>query len=118
MPWDCHILNHETHQMLVPELDRVIFHLVNDLEERGLLFELRRLVSQLAVELTAELMPGFGVRDALRHTLDARRHALARNRARHEHHLSVDARNHPPSRGRLLDRQRHHLARCEHGQGP
>jgi len=37
MPWDCHILNHETHQMLVPELDRVIYHLVNDLEERGLL---------------------------------------------------------------------------------
>lgn len=37
MPWDCHILNHETHQMLVPELDRVIFHLVNDLSERGLL---------------------------------------------------------------------------------
>ncbi|MDB5319578.1 MAG: hypothetical protein JWN40_1209 [Phycisphaerales bacterium] len=37
MPWDCHILNHETHQMLVPELDRVIYHLVTDLEERGLL---------------------------------------------------------------------------------
>jgi len=37
MPWDCHILNHETHQMLVPELDRVIYHLVNDLEDRGLL---------------------------------------------------------------------------------
>ncbi len=37
MPWDCHILNHETHQMLVPELDRIIYHLVTDLEERGLL---------------------------------------------------------------------------------
>lgn len=37
MPWDCHTLNHETHQMLVPELDRVLFHLVNDLEQRGLL---------------------------------------------------------------------------------
>jgi uncharacterized protein (DUF1501 family) len=37
MPWDCHILNHETHQMLVPELDRVIYHLVTDLEDRGLL---------------------------------------------------------------------------------
>jgi hypothetical protein len=37
MNWDNHILNHETHQMLVPELDRVLFHLVNDLEERGLL---------------------------------------------------------------------------------
>ena len=37
MPWDCHTLNHEMHQMLVPELDRVLFHLVNDLEERGLL---------------------------------------------------------------------------------
>jgi hypothetical protein len=37
MPWDCHTLNHEMHQMLVPELDRVIFHLITDLEERGLL---------------------------------------------------------------------------------
>jgi hypothetical protein len=37
MPWDCHILNHETHQLLVPELDRVLYHLVNDLEQRGLL---------------------------------------------------------------------------------
>ena len=37
MPWDCHVFNHEIHQMLVPELDRVLFHLINDLEERGLL---------------------------------------------------------------------------------
>jgi hypothetical protein len=37
MPWDCHVLNHETHQMLVPELDRVLYHLVSDLEDRGLL---------------------------------------------------------------------------------
>jgi hypothetical protein len=37
MPWDCHVLNHETYQMLVPELDRIIFHLVNDLESRGML---------------------------------------------------------------------------------
>lgn len=37
MPWDCHVMNHEIHQMLVPELDRVLFHLVNDLDERGLL---------------------------------------------------------------------------------
>lgn len=37
MPWDCHVMNHEIHQMLVPELDRIIFHLVTDLEERGLL---------------------------------------------------------------------------------
>jgi hypothetical protein len=37
MPWDCHVYNHEIHQMLVPELDRVVFHLINDLEERGLL---------------------------------------------------------------------------------
>ncbi|MCA9149660.1 MAG: DUF1501 domain-containing protein [Planctomycetales bacterium] len=37
MPWDCHVLNHEIHQMLVPELDRVLFHLVNDLAERGML---------------------------------------------------------------------------------
>lgn len=37
MPWDCHVLNHETHQMLVPELDRIVFHLIHDLEERGML---------------------------------------------------------------------------------
>ena len=37
MPWDCHVLNHEIHQMLVPELDQVIFQLITDLEERGLL---------------------------------------------------------------------------------
>ncbi len=37
MNWDNHVFQHEIHQMLVPELDRVIFHLVNDLEERGML---------------------------------------------------------------------------------
>lgn len=37
MPWDCHVFNHEIHQMLVPELDRVLFHLVNDLDQRGML---------------------------------------------------------------------------------
>jgi hypothetical protein len=37
MPWDCHVLNHETHQMLVPEMDNIVFQLVNDLEDRGML---------------------------------------------------------------------------------
>jgi hypothetical protein len=37
MPWDCHVMNHEIHQMLVPELDRVVFHLVRDLDQRGML---------------------------------------------------------------------------------
>ncbi|MEP6754420.1 MAG: DUF1501 domain-containing protein [Chthonomonadales bacterium] len=37
MPWDCHVFQHEIYQMLVPEVDRIIFHLINDLEERGLL---------------------------------------------------------------------------------
>ena len=37
MPWDNHVFQHEIHQMLVPELDRVLFHLITDLEERGLL---------------------------------------------------------------------------------
>ncbi|MFN3652011.1 MAG: DUF1501 domain-containing protein [Armatimonadota bacterium] len=37
MPWDCHVYNHEMHQMLVPELDQVIFNLINDLEQRGML---------------------------------------------------------------------------------
>ena len=35
MPWDCHVMNHEIHQMLVPELDRVLFQLVHDLGQRG-----------------------------------------------------------------------------------
>ena len=37
MPWDSHVFHNEIYQMLVPELDRVLFHLVNDLQERGLL---------------------------------------------------------------------------------
>ena len=37
MPWDCHVMNHEIHQMLVPELDKVLSTLITDLEERGLL---------------------------------------------------------------------------------
>ncbi|HWB05183.1 MAG TPA: DUF1501 domain-containing protein [Verrucomicrobiales bacterium] len=37
MNWDNHVFQHEIHQMLVPELDRVLFHLINDLEERGLM---------------------------------------------------------------------------------
>ena len=37
MNWDNHVFQHEIHQMLVPELDRVLFQLINDLEERGLL---------------------------------------------------------------------------------
>ena len=37
MNWDNHVFQHEIHQMLVPELDRVLFHLINDLESRGLL---------------------------------------------------------------------------------
>ena len=37
MNWDNHVFQHEIHQMLVPELDRVLFHLVRDLEERGML---------------------------------------------------------------------------------
>jgi uncharacterized protein (DUF1501 family) len=37
MTWDCHVLQHEIYQMLVPELDNVIFQLLTDLEDRGLL---------------------------------------------------------------------------------
>lgn len=37
MPWDNHVFQHEMHQMLVPELDNVLFQLVTDLDERGLL---------------------------------------------------------------------------------
>ncbi|QEL16225.1 DUF1501 domain-containing protein [Limnoglobus roseus] len=37
MPWDNHIMQHEIHQMLVPELDRVLHVLLADLQDRGLL---------------------------------------------------------------------------------
>ncbi len=37
MPWDGHVFNHEIHQMLVPEVDRVVYNLITDLEQRGLL---------------------------------------------------------------------------------
>ncbi len=37
MPWDCHVFNHEIYQMLVPDLDNIIYQLTTDLEERGLL---------------------------------------------------------------------------------
>ena len=37
MPWDNHVFQHEIHQMLVPELDRIVHCLVTDLQERGLL---------------------------------------------------------------------------------
>lgn len=37
MPWDNHVFQHEIHQMLVPELDRVLDCLVTDLQDRGLL---------------------------------------------------------------------------------
>lgn len=37
MPWDGHVLNHEFHQMLVPEMDNVVYQLITDLEQRGLL---------------------------------------------------------------------------------
>ena len=37
MTWDCHVFQHEIYQMLVPELDRIIYNLITDLEQRGLL---------------------------------------------------------------------------------
>jgi hypothetical protein len=37
MPWDNHVFQHEMHQMLVPELDNVLFQLISDLEDRRLL---------------------------------------------------------------------------------
>ena len=37
MPWDNHVFQHEMHQMLVPELDNVIYQLVTDLHLRGML---------------------------------------------------------------------------------
>ena len=37
MPWDCHVFHHENYQMLVPDLDNIIYQLITDLEERALL---------------------------------------------------------------------------------
>ena len=37
MPWDNHVFQHEMHQMLVPELDNVLYQLVTDLSDRGML---------------------------------------------------------------------------------
>ncbi|MBI1842018.1 MAG: DUF1501 domain-containing protein [Verrucomicrobia bacterium] len=37
MPWDSHVFHNEIYQLLVPELDRVLFHLIEDLERRGML---------------------------------------------------------------------------------
>ena len=37
MPWDNHVFQHEMHQMLVPELDNVIYQLISDLDDRGML---------------------------------------------------------------------------------
>jgi hypothetical protein len=39
MPWDNHAFQHEMHQMLVPELDNILFQLITDLESSGLLEE-------------------------------------------------------------------------------
>jgi hypothetical protein len=37
MPWDNHVFQHEIHQMLVPELDRILHCLITDLNDRGML---------------------------------------------------------------------------------
>ncbi len=37
MPWDCHVFHHENYQMLVPDLDNIIYQLITDLEDRGML---------------------------------------------------------------------------------
>lgn len=37
MPWDNHVFQHEMHQMLVPELDNILYQLIHDLDDRGML---------------------------------------------------------------------------------
>ena len=37
MPWDNHVFQHEMHQMLVPELDNILYQLISDLDDRGML---------------------------------------------------------------------------------
>ncbi|MCH1504656.1 MAG: DUF1501 domain-containing protein [Verrucomicrobiales bacterium] len=36
MPWDTHVFNHEVYQMVVPDMDNIVYQLVNDLEDRGM----------------------------------------------------------------------------------
>ena len=36
MPWDTHVFNHEIYQMVVPDLDNIVYQLVTDLDERGM----------------------------------------------------------------------------------
>src|SRR6266850_8213252 len=55
-----------------------------------------------------------GKGDSLPHALDARAHALARNRAGHEDDLAVHARNHPAASRRLVDGERDGLSWREH----
>jgi len=37
MPWDSHVFHNEIYQMVIPDLDNIIYQLVTDLEERGML---------------------------------------------------------------------------------
>ena len=37
MPWDTHVFNHEIYQMVVPDLDNIVFQLVKDFEDRSML---------------------------------------------------------------------------------
>jgi hypothetical protein len=37
MPWDTHVFNHEIYQMVVPDLDNIVYQMVTDLEDRGML---------------------------------------------------------------------------------
>jgi hypothetical protein len=55
------------------------------------------------------------VRHALRDTSEARLDALTGNRAGHQHHLTLVARDHRSSGCRLLDGERDDVARLQHG---
>ena len=37
MPWDSHVFHNEIYQMVIPDLDNIIFQLMTDLEERDML---------------------------------------------------------------------------------
>ena len=37
MPWDSHVFHNEIYQMVIPDLDNILFQLVTDLEDRGML---------------------------------------------------------------------------------
>ena len=59
MPWDSHVFHNEIYQMVIPDLDNIIYQLVTDLEERGMLDRtLIVLASEFSRDMLVEGKPG------------------------------------------------------------